>query len=435
MCTIEVVKAEIEKSPFLKQLLEKQLECFFPLWIQSKIKERTISRMVDENKNFLFQTVILLNISDSDVNKYIETEKYKEIKEIYDEYLNGELIKFDTIHKLFLNNVKKVCNDANQLFIKYKKEHLKSNKVKKQVEDLEKKGQYSIINKIYSKYYKNDERLKQCTVALNVLLKTFDIRTFDVEKLKRNQSLIGKLIVTILRPDLLIPVDFTTVLNGEKLIPGDWYLKRKLSVAEYRDLIHDAESEGIWKKLYKETKESILLKAKLPLLPVRRRKNLIQSIFVNIEKHNYDSAMIIIFPIIEGLLWDFTSLVNKTESLYVKKDTFIDIDTAEEFVTNRIREVIGRTSVNKYLDQDFIAEFCNELYEERNPVLHGNMVCSEDCKDFAVCFIKKLFVLDYVMEVFVEVQKNIIFKNWDEMFSEDKIDGFIQHYETVVAGV
>ena len=91
--------------------------------------------------------------------------------------------------------------------------------------------------------------------------------------------------------------------------------------------------------------------------------------------------------------------------------------------------------MNKYLDQDFIAEFCNELYEERNPVLHGNMVCSEDCKDFAVCFIKKLFVLDYVMEVFVEVQKNIIFKNWDEMFSEDKIDGFIQHYETVVAGV
>lgn len=434
MCTMEEFKAEIENNPLLKQLLEEQLKYFFPLWLQEKMKERTIHNMPEEDKNFLFQAIILQSISDSDVKKYAETEKFSEIKKMYADYLNGNINIFNSIQELFSNNVKKVYENAEKIFNKYKKDHL-NDKKRKQIEELEKKGKYDIIDKIYKEHYENDEKLKVCTDALNVLLKIFDVKCFDAVKLKNNQSLIDKLVVAILRPDLLIPEDFEIVLNNENPVPGDWYIQRKLSVADYRELLQDAESTDFWKELYKDIKENILQKAKLPLLPIRKRESIIYSVFENIEKENCDVAMIILFPVIEGLLWELTSLINKTEKVFVKKDTFIDTNTATEFVTNRIREVVERTAVKKYLDPDFIQEFCNELYEERNPVLHGNTICSNDCENFTICFMKKIFALDYIIETFVEVQKNIVFKCLEESFTKDKIEELIESYKKVVPGV
>jgi hypothetical protein len=82
--------------------------------------------------------------------------------------------------------------------------------------------------------------------------------------------------------------------------------------------------------------------------------------------------------------------------------------------------------VRKYLDEKFLHEFCDELYEERNPVLHGNMICFGECENNALCFVKKVFVLDYIIETIIDIYKRSLFNEWDEVFTPEKIESFLK---------
>ncbi|MBD5486019.1 MAG: hypothetical protein HDR18_10985 [Lachnospiraceae bacterium] len=154
---------------------------------------------------------------------------------------------------------------------------------------------------------------------------------------------------------------------------------------------------------------------------------------MNFQNKQYDSAMIIEFSVIEGLLWELSFEINKTEKVFVNNvSVMYDFKKEEEFQSTRIRDVIERTAVKKYLDQEFIKEFCEELYEERNPVLHGNCVCHYECKNQGVCFIQKLFVLDYLLNTIEEVYQNNLFDILDKNFDSNKINEFISlFYEKV----
>lgn len=82
-------------------------------------------------------------------------------------------------------------------------------------------------------------------------------------------------------------------------------------------------------------------------------------------------------------------------------------------------DIIKQTTVSKYVDSDFIEHFCEELYNERNPVLHGSDQC-HTCPNAGTCLFGKILVLDYVIEKLIELFRNNLFDSRDKMPDEMK---------------
>lgn len=131
--------------------------------------------------------------------------------------------------------------------------------------------------------------------------------------------------------------------------------------------------------------------------------------------------MLLVFSLIKGLLWMFANAVGAKETVFIKdkKGWVYDCEQEDEFQTNRIRDILERTAVKRYLNPVFVEEFCRELYEERNPVLHGGQDCNKEiCNHVEVCFLKKLFVLDYVLGKLEKLQEEQVYSMLDALFQQ-----------------
>ena len=166
-----------------------------------------------------------------------------------------------------------------------------------------------------------------------------------------------------------------------------------------------------------------------PIIPVMNRKMIIRELLDNISDKRLNSAMIVLFSLIEGLLWDFSNEVNQIEKVFVKEGRIYDCINNCEFESTRIRDVLQRSAVRKYLDDNFLHEFCYELYEERNLVLHGNIICFGNCENNFLCIMQKIFVLDYILNGIIEVYEKRLFEKFDEIFSEDRIQEMLKLLE------
>lgn len=290
-------------------------------------------------------------------------------------------------------------------------------------------GQNNKAKIIIDNYNKFGEKVKKVEIGYNTFCKLvdlFDVYQFNATALEKNKDLILKLAYAVNLPNFLMPTYVDVILNQKEELPSSWYLYRKLTISEYKNLLSQENNKKIWSYLLNLVRKSILDKADIPILPIIKRKDLLNSIMTSFENEQYDSALIIIFSVIEGLLWELSYQVNKKEKVFDNDfSTMYDFKKKVKFQSTRIRDVIERTAVKNYLDPEFIKEFCQELYEERNPVLHGNWICSYECKQQRVCFIKKLFVLDYLLSTIEEVYQTNLFDMLDEVFNSEKINEFI----------
>lgn len=102
--------------------------------------------------------------------------------------------------------------------------------------------------------------------------------------------------------------------------------------------------------------------------------------------------------------------------LCIRKKIFIDFKNnkvfdcfkGEEFTSDKIREILERTYIKKYLDINFIKIYCLELYDIRNLVLHGRIDCYK-CNKCNNVIINKIFIIDYLLDELLKIKKNTIF--------------------------
>lgn len=107
-----------------------------------------------------------------------------------------------------------------------------------------------------------------------------------------------------------MPVYVDMILNQEEELPSSWYIYHKLTIPEYKNLLN------------------------------KEKLNIIMASFQNKQ---YDSAMIIAFSVIEGLLWEMSYEVSKREKVFVNSVSIMyDCKKKEEFQSTRIRDVIER---------------------------------------------------------------------------------------------
>lgn len=428
MQEIEEMNEDFEKNPERKKIVENQLKYFFPKWVEGKFKEKMVNTIPEDDKNFLLQCILLGNITEREIQQNLLSDNFKQTETLLNDLINGNDKVKEQLNEMYISNVNTVKAEYQQKIMDLKYKCLPKAK-REQIDRLREKGQNDNARVIIEDYDKYGEKIRKAESGYNIfcgLADLFDVYQFNAEALKINKNLIPKLVCAINSPNFLMPVYVDVIIKQKEELPGSWYLYRKLTISEYKNLLCKENNQQTWNDLFNLAVNSILNKADIPILPIVKRKDLLNSIIMNFQNKQYDSAMIIAFSVIEGLLWELSFEVNKTEKVFVNNiSVMYDFKKEEEFQSNRIRDVIERTAVKKYLDPEFIREFCEELYEERNPVLHGNCVCHFECRNQGVCFIQKLFVLDYLLNTIEEVYQNNLFDVWDKNFDADKINEFI----------
>lgn len=426
--TIEEMHKDFEENPEQKKVVEEQLMYFFPKWIEQKFKEKTINSLLEEDKKFIFQCLLLGGITKNEIDQSLQSEGFGEIVKLLNELTNGDDKIIEQLHEIYRNNVIKTKTEYEQKILDFKYACLPKTK-REQVNKLRDKGENNKANTIINAHRKYDEKVQKVESGYNTfcgLVDVFDVCQFNAKAIEKNKDLIPKLAFAINSPDFLMPTYVDIILNREEEFPSSWYLYHKLTVAEYKTLFSQDNKQQKWNYLLNMVGNSILDKAETPILPIMKRKELLNSIMTNFQNKQWDSAMIIAFSVIEGLLWELSLEVNKKEKVFTNNHSgMYDCEKGEEFKSTRIRDVLERTSVKNYLDQEFIREFCEEVYEERNPVLHGNWVCRYRCKNQGVCFIKKLFVLDYLLNTIEEIYQKHLFDILDNSFDSNKVNEFI----------
>ena len=127
-------------------------------------------------------------------------------------------------------------------------------------------------------------------------------------------------------------------------------------------------------------------------------------------KNKFFSATICLcLPLIEGILWDFaTYLQQLTKSIFLDNDYSKIKSKNGKIISNpTIGAMLNHTDLNNIFDDSFIKYFCNELYNERNPILHGRKMESFTEVNAA----KKIATLEYVLITIEEYIKQYIQEN------------------------
>lgn len=109
----------------------------------------------------------------------------------------------------------------------------------------------------------------------------------------------------------------------------------------------------------------------------------------NYNDGRYASAINLLLPQIEFLLWVYAayldSLTDEEIFLNADYDNFWMFNPRDhddlslrsvhgnEIKNVRVRHLVENTAVRDYLNEEIAEYFVEELYEERNPILHGNV--------------------------------------------------------------
>lgn len=420
--TIEDMKKDFAEHPEIEALIHRQYDYYLPRWAAERRKEDTFKQIPEVDKQCIFQCILLMNITEEEIKALWEKTAYQQAETLLRDVKAGRATALDELHTLYVANVatEKALIEKKLGTLKYQK--LPADK-RRQIDNLRTEGKGDAVARIlatYKKYGVDVDNAEQNCKLFDTLTGLFDVRSFTAEFLEANESFLPVICAAVASPRLLLPLAGSECIpNGVDALPGGWYLHHRLTVAEYKELLTHANDAKVWGQLFRRTADAIREKAKLPVLAIEERKDLILSVLENFENGHYGSAMILIFSLIEGLLWMLTKAISAKEKIFVKdKEGWVyDCESENEFQTNRIRDILERTAVKRYLDPAFIREFCQELYEERNPVLHGGQICSKEiCNHVGICFLQKLFVLDYVLGRLEKLQDEQVYGMLDELY-------------------
>lgn len=405
-----------------REFIQEQLEHFFPIWIGEKQKESFAKNLVKKDIDFILGVIQISSISQDDIDKVKEDTIYCEALTIVYAITRKETESVDNAICFYSENLSKTVAHYESKIEEYKISKLPKKKVE-QITNLIAKGddnaaQKIIADGINSNNFKWSKQLKEIKKCMDILKSelNFDIRLFSAEAISVNPSIVSKIAYALSFPDFQLRFVIRQILENISPIPYDWYLRRNLSINEYKQVVTEMAENftSAANTQYNIACSRIMKNASVPVLGIRRRKSLIMEIISLLSGGYVESARIVSFVLIEGLLWQIINEVNKKENFIQSNSNEFANLHGTTFQSTRIRDIIKQTVVSKYVDSDFIEHFCDELYDERNPVLHGSDQCYS-CPNAGICLFGKILVLDYVIEKLIELQKNNLFSTWDKM--------------------
>lgn len=108
------------------------------------------------------------------------------------------------------------------------------------------------------------------------------------------------------------------------------------------------------------------------------RKTILEEIIINYKEGRFASVIYSILPQIEGILWDYSELINPNEIYKDKLHSVLLSKNGKEITDPTIGVLLRNTIFSERFHNEFIEYFCDELYYERNPILHGRDLSKMD---------------------------------------------------------
>lgn len=132
------------------------------------------------------------------------------------------------------------------------------------------------------------------------------------------------------------------------------------------------------------------------------------------ENKWYAAFLYTILPIIEGILWRYSLYLNSINEakIYTAPNTSSVITLSGKIVTEpTIGTLLSNSEFSKFFDLEFIQYFCNELYNERNPMLHGKNFSQVTMENAT----KKLATLEYLLVAMKTMVERKIIDNFEKL--------------------
>lgn len=140
------------------------------------------------------------------------------------------------------------------------------------------------------------------------------------------------------------------------------------------------------------------------------RSSLIEEAIECYKQGYYGATISLIIPQIEGVIWDYAEYFNrKFNNVYRIEDDkhYLLTLSGKEMDNYTVGNLLKQSEFGKVLDQDLLCYFCDELYNERNPIFHGRDNTFSSKFNAA----KKLCSFEYVIEQINEHLMNELLDN------------------------
>ncbi len=124
MLTIEDMKRDMAKDPALKKALYRQLEYFFPKWMEEKSKEDLIEKLPKEDKNILCQFILTQHITEEEIAQSRQSEAYGQIVSLLQRAIDGEQDVLHEIERIYQDNLFQAKKDYEKRISDFKYQKL-----------------------------------------------------------------------------------------------------------------------------------------------------------------------------------------------------------------------------------------------------------------------------------------------------------------------
>lgn len=147
------------------------------------------------------------------------------------------------------------------------------------------------------------------------------------------------------------------------------------------------------------------------------RVEIIDEIIKCYEQKYFASSVCTSLPIIEGILWEFSIYVQQREGgIYTDEDCKkIFSRNGNEISDVTIGQLLKHSKFSEIFDKYFINYFCDELYNERNPILHGKDLLNFTEQNAS----KKLATVEYLLCTINNYIKEFMMDNLEKQIPDE----------------
>jgi hypothetical protein len=148
------------------------------------------------------------------------------------------------------------------------------------------------------------------------------------------------------------------------------------------------------------------------------------------ENRQLMAFMYTILPILEGILWNYSVYLDAIG----EAEIYVEGTNSNEIITTDGNSISGPTvgllmrhsAFKDFFDQEFIEYFCNELYNERNPILHGRLFNFATIENAA----RKLATLEYLLILMRMLVEEKVISKFDEVTPPEVVEELLRRHKS-----
>jgi len=134
-----------------------------------------------------------------------------------------------------------------------------------------------------------------------------------------------------------------------------------------------------------------------------KRKEIIKQAITCYDNKLYAPSICTSLTLIEGLLWSFSEEIHNQHGEIYQDDSYkiLKLNSGKTTENLSIGTLLDHSKFGDIFDTHFIAYFCEELYKERNPILHGKDITSFTKINAS----KKIATIEFIINIIHDYNK------------------------------